>query len=79
VALKLLKKVSQEELEAIEYALSSTAMETGATQEEINLGREDMLKVATGEWSDEDYYANVLRKYKLQYSNKRQENKVKHG
>jgi hypothetical protein len=40
-------------------------METGVSQEEIDQGREELLKVETGEWTDEDYRANVMKKHNL--------------
>ncbi|MDR0484397.1 MAG: hypothetical protein LBH40_03895 [Alphaproteobacteria bacterium] len=63
--MKINKEVSPKQLQAIEYALLSTAMETGATKEEIDQGRENLLKVERGEWSDEDYRTNVMKKYNL--------------
>ncbi len=63
--MKKIKKLTQEELDGIEYAVLSTAMETGATEEEINEGRGNLKKVHVGEWTDEDYRANIIKKYNL--------------
>jgi hypothetical protein len=60
-----LKKLTQEELDGIEYAVLLTAMETGATEQEINEAKENLKKVHTGEWTDEDYRANIMKKHNL--------------
>jgi hypothetical protein len=61
------KEVSKERLKSIEYALASCAMELNVSQAQIDEGREELLKVARGELSDEDYRANILKKHNLSY------------
>lgn len=63
--MKNIKEVSEKSLKEIEYAIASTVMETGATEYEIIELRENLLKVETGEWTDEDYRANIMKKHNL--------------
>jgi hypothetical protein len=61
------KEASKEELEAIEYALLSCAMELNVSRELIDEVRENNLKVVRGEWTSQQYRDNILKKYKLNY------------
>lgn len=60
---KKLKKLSQEDLDGIEYAVKSVALETNMTKEEVEEGIEVLKKLRTGELCEKEYFQAIYDKY----------------
>ncbi len=61
----MLKKLSDIQLQNIEYAIASVAMETNPSIDMINQVRTNLIKVSLGEITSQEYRNSVYKKYNL--------------
>ena len=61
----MLKKLSNSQLQHIEYAISSVAVETNPSMDIINQVRTNLIKVSLGEMTSKEYINSVYKKYNL--------------